>query len=335
MRDLGNTVLVVEHDEETIRSADWILDLGPGAGEYGGEVVAAGPVAEIEAHEASITGAYLSGRRRVPVPEQRRDGNGEALVVRGAQQHNLKEIDVHFPLGQFICVTGVSGSGKSTLIIETLYQRLAQILNGAREPAGKMRALEGVELIDKVVNIDQSPIGRTPRSNPGTYTSVFTPIRELFAALPEAKMRGYEKGRFSFNVKGGRCEACKGQGTLRIEMQFLPEVYVPCDVCHGARYNRETLQIRYKGKNIAQVLDMTVTRREISSRRSPRSCASWRRSARWGWATSDWGSPHRRSPAARRSASSSRVSCRSARRGKLSICWMSRRWACTPPMFIN
>ncbi len=259
MRDLGNTVLVVEHDEETIRAADWILDLGPGAGEYGGEVVVAGPVAEIEAHEASITGAYLSGRRRVPVPEQRRDGNGAALVVRGAQQHNLKEIDVHFPLGRFICVTGVSGSGKSTLIIETLYQRLAQILNGARDPAGKMRALEGVEHIDKVVNIDQSPIGRTPRSNPGTYTSVFTPIRELFAALPEAKMRGYDKGRFSFNVKGGRCEACKGQGTLRIEMQFLPEVYVPCDVCHGARYNRETLQIRYKGKNIAQVLDMTVT----------------------------------------------------------------------------
>ncbi|MFP4394410.1 MAG: excinuclease ABC subunit UvrA [Anaerolineales bacterium] len=259
MRDLGNTVLVVEHDEETIRAADWILDLGPGAGEYGGEVVAAGPVAEIEAHAASITGAYLSGRRRVPVPEQRRDGNGTALVVRGAQQHNLKEIDVRFPLGRFICVTGVSGSGKSTLIIETLYQRLAQILNGARDPAGKMRALEGVEHIDKVVNIDQSPIGRTPRSNPGTYTSVFTPIRELFAELPEAKMRGYDKGRFSFNVKGGRCEACQGQGTLRIEMQFLPEIYVPCDVCHGARYNRETLQIRYKGKNIAEVLDMTVT----------------------------------------------------------------------------
>ncbi len=259
MRDLGNTVLVVEHDEETIRTADWIVDLGPGAGEHGGEVVAAGSTETILNHPTSITGAYLSGRKYIPLPEERRPGNGKALTLYGARQHNLKHIDARFPLGLFTCVTGVSGSGKSTLVVETLYRRLAQLINGSRDPAGALDTVEGLEHVDKIINIDQSPIGRTPRSNPATYTGVFTPIRELFAELPDAKLRGYEKGRFSFNTKGGRCEACKGQGTLRIEMQFLPEVYVPCDVCHGARYNRETLQIRYKDKNIADVLEMTVT----------------------------------------------------------------------------
>jgi len=259
MRDLGNTVLVVEHDDETIRAADWILDLGPGAGEHGGEVVVNGPLEAVLEHPSSQTGAYLSGRKRVPVPKQRRNGNGNALVIRGARQHNLKNIDVRIPLGRFVCITGVSGSGKSTLVVETLYHRLAQMLYRSREPAGDCDEIEGVEHIDKVINIDQTPIGRTPRSNPSTYTGVFNPIRELFAALPESKIRGYKPGRFSFNVKGGRCEACKGHGTLRIEMQFLPEVYVPCDVCHGARYNRETLQVRYKDLNIAEVLDLTVS----------------------------------------------------------------------------
>ncbi len=259
MRDLGNTVLVVEHDDETIRSADWIVDLGPGAGEHGGEVVVAGPLDVILAHPTSHTGAYLSGRRSIPIPTQRRAGNGKAIVIRGAREHNLKNIDVRLPLGLFVCVTGVSGSGKSTLMVETLYQRLAQLINGAREPAGECDAIEGYDYIDKVINIDQSPIGRTPRSNPATYTGVFGPIRDIFAKLPESKIRGYKRGRFSFNVKGGRCEACGGQGELRIEMQFLPEVYVPCDVCHGQRYNRETLQVRYKELNIAEVLALTVT----------------------------------------------------------------------------
>jgi len=258
MRDLGNTLLVVEHDEATIRSADWIIDLGPGAGEHGGEVVVTGTLEDVVACPESLTGAYLSGRRSIPVPARRRQGNGAALVIRGAREHNLKNIDVRIPLGKFVCITGVSGSGKSTLLVEVLYRRLAQILHGSREPAGDHDAIEGVEHIDKGINIDQSPIGRTPRSNPATYTNLFTPIRELFASLPESKIRGYKAGRFSFNVKGGRCEACQGHGTLRIEMQFLPDIYVPCDVCHGRRYNRETLQVRYKGKNIAEVLDLTV-----------------------------------------------------------------------------
>jgi excinuclease ABC subunit A len=259
MRDLGNTLIVVEHDDATVRAADWVIDLGPGAGEHGGEVIFSGTVEEMLACPESVTGAYLSGRERIPIPSERREGNGGGLVVQGAREHNLKGIDVHIPLGKFVCITGVSGSGKSTLLIEVLYRRLAQMLHNSREPAGAHDVVEGAEQIDKIINIDQSPIGRTPRSNPATYTNLFTPIRELFAALPESKIRGYKPGRFSFNVKGGRCEACQGHGTLRIEMQFLPDIYVPCDVCHGRRYNRETLQVRYKERTIAEVLDLTVS----------------------------------------------------------------------------
>ncbi|MDT8899392.1 excinuclease ABC subunit UvrA [Thermanaerothrix sp. 4228-RoL] len=259
LRDLGNTVLVVEHDEETIRSADWVIDLGPGAGEHGGYVVAEGPVEVILNHPQSLTGAYLSGRMQVPMPTQRRKGNGKWLTIVGARANNLKNLTVRIPLGRFVCITGVSGSGKSTLMIDVLYKALAKELHGARTQPGDYDRIEGIEHIDKVINIDQSPIGRTPRSNPGTYTGLFDEIRKLFAELPESRMRGYKAGRFSFNVHGGRCEACQGQGQLRIEMQFLPDVYVPCDVCHGARFNRETLQVRYKGLNIAEVLDTTVS----------------------------------------------------------------------------
>ena len=258
MRDLGNTVVIVEHDEATIRAADYIVDLGPGAGDHGGEVVVTGTLEDVMACPQSITGHYLAGRRRIPIPEHRRDGNGREIVIKGAAEHNLKSIDVHIPLGKFVCITGVSGSGKSTLLVEILYRRLAQVLQHSRDKPGRHDAVLGVENIDKAISIDQSPIGRTPRSNPGTYTNVFTYIRELFAELPESKVRGHAPGRFSFNVKGGRCEACRGQGTIKIEMQFLPDIYITCDVCKGKRYNRETLQVRYKGKNIADVLDMTV-----------------------------------------------------------------------------
>jgi excinuclease ABC subunit A len=258
LRDLGNTVLVVEHDEETIHSADWVVDLGPGAGEHGGGVVCSGPLEAILACPESITGQYLSGKKRIGVPKRRREGNGRFVVIKGASEHNLKRIDVRIPLGKFVCITGVSGSGKSTLIIETLYKRLAQVFYSSKDHPGQHDAIVGTEHLDKVVDIDQSPIGRTPRSNPATYTNVFTYIRELFATVPEARLRGYRPGRFSFNVKGGRCEACQGDGIIKIEMQFLPDVYVPCEVCHGKRYNREALEIRYKGKNIADVLEMTV-----------------------------------------------------------------------------
>ena len=258
MRDLGNTVLIVEHDEAAIRAADYIVDLGPGAGEHGGEVVVTGTLEDVMACPQSITGHYLAGRWRIPIPEHRRDGNGKEIAIKGAAEHNLKSIEVHIPLRKFVCITGVSGSGKSTLLVDILYRRLAQVLQHSRDKPGLHDAVLGVENIDKAINIDQSPIGRTPRSNPSTYTNVFTYIRELFAELPESKVRGYALGRFSFNVKGGRCEACQGQGTVKIEMQFLPDIYIACDVCKGTRFNRETLQVRYKGKNIADVLDMTV-----------------------------------------------------------------------------
>ncbi len=260
LRDLGNSVIVVEHDSETILSSDWVLDLGPGAGEHGGEVIAEGPVDKILANPNSLTGAYLSGRLQVDIPRQRRTGNGRKLTIVGARENNLKNLKVDIPLGKFVCITGVSGSGKSTLMIEILYKALAARLQGAHTQPGEYERIDGIEYVDKVINIDQSPIGRTPRSNPGTYTGLFDQIRTLFAELPESKIRGYKPGRFSFNVHGGRCEACQGQGQLRIEMQFLPDVYVPCDVCHGARFNRETLQVRYKNLSIADVLDLTVDR---------------------------------------------------------------------------
>jgi excinuclease ABC subunit A len=257
LRDLGNTLIVVEHDEDTMLAADYIVDIGPGAGEHGGQVVAVGTAEEIMKCENSLTGDYLSGRKKIPVPEKRKKPSGWLKVV-GAQENNLKNITVKFPLGVMTCVTGVSGSGKSSLVNEILYKKLAKELNRARTIPGKHKRIEGLEQVDKVINIDQSPIGRTPRSNPATYTGVFDLIRDLFASTPDAKARGYKKGRFSFNVKGGRCEACSGDGIIKIEMHFLPDVYVPCEVCGGKRYNRETLDVKYKGKNIYDVLSMTV-----------------------------------------------------------------------------
>ena len=258
LRDLGNTLVVVEHDEDTMRAADYIIDVGPGAGVHGGNIIAAGTPAEVAANPASLTGQYLSGQRRIAVPERRRAGNGHALTIRGAAENNLKNIDVTIPLGTFTCVTGVSGSGKSSLVNEILFKRLGADLNRMKCRPGKHKGIEGEEYLDKVISIDQSPIGRTPRSNPATYTGVFNDIRELFASTPEAKARGYGSGRFSFNVRGGRCEACSGDGLLKIEMHFLPDIYVPCEVCKGRRYNRETLEVRYKGKNIYDVLEMTA-----------------------------------------------------------------------------
>ncbi|MBQ6508639.1 MAG: excinuclease ABC subunit UvrA [Flexilinea sp.] len=258
LRDLGNTVIVVEHDEETIRAADHIVDMGPGAGVHGGEVLVSGPLEDVLNCPRSLTGDYLSGRKFVPVPAKRRKPGKEKLEIIGAEQNNLKKINVKIPLGMFVCITGVSGSGKSSLMNEILYKSLAHTLNRAHTTPGKYKEIRGTEFLDKIISIDQSPIGRTPRSNPGTYTGVFDEIRKLFAELPESKLRGYTAGRFSFNVHGGRCEACQGQGQLKIEMQFLPDVYVPCEICHGTRYNHETLQVKYKGKSIADVLDMTV-----------------------------------------------------------------------------
>lgn len=258
LRDLGNTLIVVEHDEDTMRCADHIVDIGPGAGVHGGEVVCSGTIDDIIRCRDSITGAYLSGERKIPIPENRRQGNGNVITIKGANENNLKNINIDFPLGCFTCITGVSGSGKSSLINEILYKHLANELNGAKKPVGKFKEFIGIEYLDKVINIDQSPIGRTPRSNPATYTGVFTDIRELFAQTQDAKIRGYNSGRFSFNVKGGRCEACQGDGIIKIEMHFLADVYVPCDVCKGSRYNRETLEVKYKGKTISDVLEMTV-----------------------------------------------------------------------------
>jgi excinuclease ABC subunit A len=259
LRDLGNTVLVVEHDEDTIRASDWIVDIGPGAGEHGGAVVYTGPVKGIEKAKESLTGAYLSGRQRIVVPVSRRAIGSDALVVKGAREHNLKQLDVRIPLGCFVAVTGVSGSGKSTLVRDILLPALMQKIHKSKESPGRHKSVTGIDKLDKVIDMDQSPIGRTPRSNPATYTGVFDDIRKLFANTPDAKVRGYQPGRFSFNVSGGRCEACSGDGTIRIEMQFLPDVYVPCEVCKGARYNRDTLEIRFKGRNIAEVLDMPIS----------------------------------------------------------------------------
>ncbi|HEX8508045.1 MAG TPA: excinuclease ABC subunit UvrA, partial [Propionibacteriaceae bacterium] len=259
LRDLGNTLIVVEHDEDTIRTADWAVDIGPGAGEHGGHVVVSGPVEELLNHPDSLTGAYLSGRRQIALPATRRPRTpGREIVVHNAVEHNLRNVTVGFPLGQLIAVTGVSGSGKSTLVNSILYTSLAKRIYNAREVPGRHRSITGAEQIDKIIHVDQSPIGRTPRSNPATYTGVFDHVRRLFAETPEAKVRGYQPGRFSFNVKGGRCENCAGDGTIKIEMNFLPDVYVPCEVCHGARYNRETLEVHYKGKTISEVLDMSI-----------------------------------------------------------------------------
>ena len=258
LRDLGNTLIVVEHYEDTMRAADYIVDIGPGAGIHGGNIVVSGPCEVIEACEDSITGQYLSGRKKIPVPAERRKGNGNWLEVLGAAENNLQNVNVKFPLGTFCAVTGVSGSGKSSLINEILYKGLARELNGAKARPGKYKEIKGMEYLDKVIEIDQSPIGRTPRSNPATYTGVFTDIRSIFAETPEAKKRGYGPGRFSFNVKGGRCESCEGAGILQIEMHFLPDIFVPCEVCKGRRYNRETLEVKYKDKSIHDVLEMTV-----------------------------------------------------------------------------
>ena len=258
LRDLGNTLIVVEHDDDTMRAADYIIDIGPEAGEHGGTVVAQGTAEDIMACPESLTGQYLKGTKYIPIPEERRKGNGSFIKIIGAAEHNLKNVDVSIPLGTLTVVTGVSGSGKSTLVNEILYKAMAEAVYGTPHRPGKFKALEGVEHIDKIINIDQSPIGRTPRSNPATYTGVFDAIRQLYSQTSEAKVRGYKAGRFSFNIKGGRCEACKGDGIIRIEMNFLPDVYVPCEVCHGARYNRETLEVKYKGKTISDVLNMTV-----------------------------------------------------------------------------
>jgi excinuclease ABC subunit A len=258
LRDLDNTIIIVEHDEAVMRAADHVIDMGPGAGRHGGQVVATGTLQDVMSCPHSVTGQYLSGIKQIPLPHERRPGSGRELVIKGARENNLKNIDGHIPLGKFVCITGVSGSGKSSLINEVLYRRLARLLYRAKERPGECDDIVGVEHIDKVVNIDQSPIGRTPRSNPATYTGTFTPIRELFAAVPEARMRGYLQGRFSFNVRGGRCEACQGAGYVQIEMQFLANVTVPCEVCRGKRYNREALEIHFKGENIAEILDMTV-----------------------------------------------------------------------------
>ena len=302
LRDLGNTLIVVEHDEDTMMAADYIVDIGPGAGEHGGYVVAAGTAQQIMKNKASITGAYLSGRIKIPVPETRRAPQGWLKVI-GARENNLKNIDVSFPVGVFTCVTGVSGSGKSSLVNEILYKRLARDLNGARTSRpGKHTAIEGIEQLDKVINIDQSPIGRTPRSNPATYTGVFDMIRDLFAATTDAKERGYKKGRFSFNVKGGRCEACAGDGIIKIEMHFLSDVYVPCEVCHGKRYNRETLEVKYKGKNIHDVLEMTVEEALTFFENVPSIRRNLKLSMMSGCLILSWGSLRRTCPAVKRSA---------------------------------
>ena len=330
LRNLGNTLIVVEHDEETIKAADWAVDIGPGAGEHGGRVVHSGPVEDLLNNRESLTGAYLARRRSIPLPASRRPHTrGREVTVHGAAEHNLRNLTVSFPLGQLIAVTGVSGSGKSTLVNSILYAALAKRIYNARDVPGRHRSLSGADQIDKVIHVDQSPIGRTPRSNPATYTGVFDHVRRLFAETPEAKVRGYQPGRFSFNVKGGRCENCTGDGTIKIEMNFLPDVYVPCEVCHGARYNRETLEVHYKGRSIAEILDMSIEEGLEFFAPLP---AIARHLGPWSmWVSVTYVSVSRRlrCPGARPSASSWPVSCRSGPQGELCTSWMSQQQACT------
>ena len=329
LRDLGNSVIVVEHDEETIRVADHVVDIGPGAGEHGGEIVVSGSVANLVKSRKSITGQYLARKRTIPVPAIRREPGDDWLIVRGAREHNLKNIDVEFPLGCFVTITGVSGSGKSTLVNDILYRALMQRIYRSKVVPGRHRTIEGDELLDKVINIDQSPIGRTPRSNPATYTGVFDSIRKLFSQTQEARVRGYLPGRFSFNVKGGRCEACAGDGTIKIEMHFLPDVYVPCEVCKGARYNRDTLDIMFKGKSIAEVLDLSCEEAADFFANQPTiadTCARW---STWASVTCGWASPRRRCRGARRSGSNCRRSWPSVPPATPSTSSTSPRPGCT------
>ena len=326
LRDLGNTVIVVEHDEDAIRIADHLIDMGPRAGVHGGTVVSQGTPAEVMADPASITGKYLSGADGIPVPAERRKAKkGHRIKVKGARHNNLDNVTVDIPMGVMTCVTGVSGSGKSTLTLETLHKALARHLHGAKDAPGAHDAIEGLEFLDKVIDIDQSPIGRTPRSNPATYTGAFGPIRDWFAQLPEAKARGYKPGRFSFNVKGGRCEACQGDGMIKIEMHFSPDVYVQCDVCKGQRYNRETLEVRFKDKNVHEILDMTVEEGYHFSPPCQVSVQKWKCFSVLVWATSRLDSPRQRCQVVRRSVSNWRKSCLVARPVKRFTFWMSRR----------
>lgn len=328
MRDIGNTLIVVEHDEETMLSADYIVDIGPGPGEHGGEVVFAGTPEEIMTDEKSITGKYLSGREYIAVPARRREIGENWLQIRGARANNLKNVNVDIPLGVFTCVTGVSGSGKSSLVNEVLKKTLLRDLNRARTRPGEHDEILGIDKLDKIIDIDQSPIGRTPRSNPATYTGLFDLIRDVFAQTPDAKMRGYTNGRFSFNVKGGRCEACRGDGILKIEMHFLPDIYVPCEVCGGKRYNRETLEVKYKGKTIADVLDMTVEEALKFLRRCQSLRASCKRFTMWAWGISASGNPPQRFRAAKRSALSLQRSLQGGIRAGRFMCWMNPQRDC-------
>lgn len=335
LRDIGNTVIVVEHDEDAIRSADFLVDMGPGAGQKGGHVVASGTVDEVLANEESLTAQYLTGIKEIAVPKKRRKGTGKFIGVKGAKTNNLKNVDLKIPLGTLTCVTGVSGGGKSSLILETLFKGLNKELNGSREPAGIYEKLTGVENIDKIIDIDQSPIGRTPRSNPATYTGLFTYIRDWFAALPEAKARGYNAGRFSFNVAGGRCEACKGDGVTKIEMHFLPDVYVECDVCKGKRFNRETLEVKYKDKSIADVLDMTVDEAYAFLRQSPQSKTAWICCAKSVWAISKSDNRRQPCPAVRRSGLSCLRNCPNGQPEKPCIFLMNRQPGCILRILTN
>lgn len=330
LRDMGNTLIVVEHDEDTIKVADWVVDIGPGAGEHGGKVVHSGPLKELLANAESMTGQYLSGKREIPLPDIRRPADpGRRLTVHGARENNLQDIDVSFPLGVLTAVTGVSGSGKSTLVNDILYTHLARELNGARNVPGRHTRVDGDDLVDKVVHVDQSPIGRTPRSNPATYTGVFDHVRKLFAETTEAKVRGYMPGRFSFNVKGGRCENCSGDGTIKIEMNFLPDVYVPCEVCHGRATTGRPWRSTTRASPSPRFSTCRSRKPSASSRPSPRSPGTCARSTTSVSATSGSASPRRRCPAARPSASSSPASCRSVPRAARCTCWTSRPPVCT------